>query len=161
MVAERMLRAKPMVQLNPAGSCGSCFRGGWAGAQCLWCAGACGASGILVGSPRASGKLRTGSALDFSCHYCRWYFSCFQAAVWISSEAAPPCQGEQWGNGWCLFVWAAQRWWCTWLVARKVKIKDFLPSSLPIFKPILCVCMYVSAQVSVLLPAWAQGSILH
>lgn len=78
MDAEKMLRAKPMALLNaplqePAGPASGLAE---QRAQWLWCPGARGASAIPVGSPRTSGRQRTSSAVDFSCHHPTCNFPC-------------------------------------------------------------------------------------
>lgn len=104
MVAGKVLRARPTAQLNAP------MQEAAGPASELCCPGAWGASGIFVGSARTSGKLRTSSAQDFSCGTFPAFKLLYGNAVKQPLPArAILLQAEQWGNGWCPLLWAAQR----------------------------------------------------
>lgn len=164
MDSEKVLRDKPMAQLNTPLqvllqgwlSRGTVALVSW-GFWCLWHL--CGLCQAHIG--QTEDHLCTRFLLPLLSMVLFLLSSCCMEMQWGSpSLQSHSLTVEQWRNGWCLLLWAAQRWWCSCLFLWKWRLKiSFLPP-FP-FSNQSSVCVYVSALVSVLLPAWTQGSILH
>lgn len=124
------------------------FKGRW-----LWCPRACCAPSIPAGSPRTSGKLRASSARDFSCHYPARYFPAEFKLLYRYAVRQPfpnraiLLQGENGGNGWCPFLWAAQRCRRTCLLLCKCRLKISCLVPFPFSRQSFvcaCVCLHES-----------------